>query len=80
MTAWADIQEDWAQNSEEKKITRILLWDLSTAFDTLDANLLCEKLKIYGFDENSTNWFRSYLTGRTQCIKSIYEFIHALLN
>ena len=43
MTAWADIQEDWISNNEEKKITGILLWDLSAAFDTLDANILCEK-------------------------------------
>ena len=34
MTAWADIQQDWALNTENKEITGVLLWDLSAAFDT----------------------------------------------
>ena len=28
MTAWADMQEDWSKNSEDKSMTGILLWDL----------------------------------------------------
>ena len=43
MTAWADIQEAWAQNGEDKMITGILLWDLPAAFDTLDAEIMCQK-------------------------------------
>ena len=35
MSAWADIQEDWARNTEEIEMTGVLLWDLSAAFDTL---------------------------------------------
>ena len=34
----------------------------------LKANF-CDKLKLYGFDENSTNWFKSFLTGRSQRVK-----------
>ena len=48
MTAWANLQRDWAQNSDEKKVTGILLWDLSAAFDTLDADILVKKL-VYTF-------------------------------
>ena len=44
MTAWADMQEDWTNNTEEMFISCILLWDLSTAFNTLDPNILWEKL------------------------------------
>ena len=40
MNAWAKIQIEWAQNSEEKFITGVLLWDLSAAFETLDADFL----------------------------------------
>ena len=46
MTAWANLQRDWAENSDEKKVTGILLWDLSAAFDTLDADILVKKLEI----------------------------------
>ena len=29
MTAWEDIQLDWAQKTEERNVTGVLLWDLS---------------------------------------------------
>ena len=69
MTAWANIQQDWAQNTEDKQITGIMLWDLSAAFDTLDAQILGKKLVLYGFTDHTTKWFLSFLTGRTQRIK-----------
>ena len=69
MTAWAQIQQDWALNTEEKKVTGVLMWDLSAAFDTLDHNILCNKLEIYGFTKNAVKWMRSYLSGRTQRVK-----------
>ena len=43
------LQREWAQNSENKLIAGVLLWDLSAAFDTLDADILVEKLKPYKF-------------------------------
>ena len=69
MTAWADIQKQWAQNSDDKKLTGVLLWDLSAAFDCLDPFILCKKLKFYGFDELTIKWYHSFLTGRTQRVK-----------
>ena len=38
MSAWADMQQEWSKNYDEKLMTGILLWDLSAAYDTLDAN------------------------------------------
>ena len=32
MTAWANLQKEWARNSDEKMIIGVLLWDLSAAF------------------------------------------------
>ena len=69
MTALTAIQQEWANNTAEKFITGVLLWDLSAAFDTLDSNILCKKLKIYGFDKLACAWFRSFLTGRSQRVK-----------
>ena len=31
----------------DKFITGILLWDLSAAFDTLSADIFCNKLKVF---------------------------------
>ena len=69
MSAHANIQHEWNSNSEKKLITGVLLWDLSAAFDCLDCDILCNKLSIYGFCNNSVNWFRSFLTGRSQQVK-----------
>ena len=49
MSAWADMQEDWTNNCEDKFMSGILLWDLSAAFDTLDPCILCEKLRLYKY-------------------------------
>ena len=69
MTALSTIQQEWAENTVNKFITGVLLWDLSAAFDTLNTSTLCKKLQIYGFDRLSCAWFRSFLTGRSQRVK-----------
>ena len=43
--------------------------DYSKAFDMLDHELLCAKLKFLGFDQVSVEFFRSYLSGRRQCVR-----------
>ena len=69
MTALSEMQRDWASNTDRKEKTGILLWDLSAAYDILYANLLCQKLAIYGFSDVSCRWMKTYLTGRTQKVK-----------
>ena len=69
MTAWNEVQLDWAQKTEDGLITGVLLWDLSAAFDTLDCNGLCDKLSLFGVQPRSVKWVRSFLTGRRQKVK-----------
>ena len=66
MSAWESIQQDWAEKTDEKKTTGVLLWDLTAAFDTLDSTILCKKLKLYGFQDSTIGWFRSFMIGRAQ--------------
>ena len=40
--------------------------DLSTAFGTLNHDLLLPKLEAYGFSESSLNYIQSYLRNRLQ--------------
>ena len=69
MTAWANLQRDWTNNTDDKMVTGILLWDLSAAFDTLDADILVKKLELFGFMQRTRNWFYSFLTNRSQRVK-----------
>ena len=69
MTAWQEIQLDWALNTEQKMVTGVLLWDLSAAFDTLDCEGLCKKLALFGVGPRSVDWVRSFLTGRSQKVR-----------
>jgi hypothetical protein len=63
------MQKDWIRNSEEGLITGVLVWDLSAAFDTLDIGLFLKKMTLYGADETTLSWFRTFLTERTQRVR-----------
>ena len=53
-------------NTSKGLFTGMLLLDLQKAFDTVDHEILCNKLKAIGV--LSVNWFKSYLTGRKQFV------------
>ena len=49
-------------------ITGMILIDLQKAFDTIDHDILLQKLYPIDFSKHSVNWFRSYLTNRTYLV------------
>ena len=48
------------------KLVGLVFIDLKKTFDTIDHNILCKKLELYGVQQREISWFKSYLTNRKQ--------------
>ena len=60
---------DYLRNSLEKKEFSIALFlDLSKAFDTVNHEILLQKLNFYGIRDKALDWFKSYLCNRKQFV------------
>lgn len=51
---------------DKKKLSALVLLDLSKAFDSINHQRLLHKLSNVGASKSTLNWFRSYLTDRFQ--------------
>ena len=56
------------EEKEKKKEILVVLYDLSSAFDTVCHKVLLNKLKMYGFNKNAIKWMSSYLEERKQMV------------
>ena len=73
-TALLKICTDILTSLDENNVCLLTLLDLSAAFDTIDHDILLNRLNItFGISGNAINWFHSYLNNRRQVVK-INEF------
>ena len=69
-TAVLRVMTDILRALDTGNLAVLTLLDLSAAFDTVDHATLLRRLSVtYGLDGAVLNWFRSYLSGRTQFVR-----------
>ena len=64
--ALAEALDKLRASLDNNYISMGIFLDLSKAFDTIDHDILIRKLNFYGIRGSALNWFRSYISDRTQ--------------
>jgi hypothetical protein len=68
-TALTRIQNDLLLSLERKQVSALVLLDMSAAFDTVNHNILLDRLSLnFGIHGSALSLFRSYLCNRTQSV------------
>ena len=68
-TALLTVQNEVFEAMEKGEVTALTLLDLSAAFDTIDHDLLLNRLTDwFGIGGNALSWLNSYLRDRFQCV------------
>lgn len=68
-TALTKFKNDVLKAFDNRSYTISLFLDMSKAFDTVDHQILLEKLKHYGIRDTAYHWFKSYLDNRKQYVE-----------
>ena len=63
------VNEEILKHIDNGKLIGIVFLDLKKAFDTVDHELLIQKLPHYGITNNTLLWINNYLNNRTQITK-----------
>ena len=66
VTALLESTNDWCVNIDNGLVNGVIFIDLKKAFDTIDHEILINKLECYGVDCSALGWFKSYLSDRKQ--------------
>ena len=58
---------NWSLNMDRGDMNSVVFLDIRKAFDTVNHQILLDKLHCYGIGDGELLFFRSYLQNRTQC-------------
>ncbi len=74
-TALVRVQNDLLLAKDKQLVSLLILLDLSAAFDTIDHQILCQRLETrFGIKDKALDWIKSYISGRTQSVKIGEEY------
>jgi len=68
-TALADVTDFILVNMNNRNFIGSVFIDLKKAFDTVDCFILARKLEKYGVKDTELQWFKNYLTNRSQRVQ-----------
>ena len=74
-TSLTGLVERWKEAVDNRNVVGVLSTDMSKAFDSLYPPLLINKLRAYGFSDNSLTLMRSYFTNRKNRVRISQERI-----
>ena len=63
------LSETWKRNIDSGKVVGVILIDFRKAFDTVNHNILHQKMKNCGLKGTLLEWLKSYLTDRSQYVE-----------
>ena len=68
-TALLYVTDQLLQAMDNKKVSIMVLLDMSKAFDSIRHDILLSKLQYLDFSQGALDWFQSYLSNRQQCVR-----------
>ena len=63
------VKDQLLQAMDDKKVSIMVLLDMSKAFDSIRHDILLSKLQSLDFSQCALDWFQSYLSDRQQCVR-----------
>lgn len=57
---------NWCVNVDKGLLNGVIFIDIKKAFDTIDHEIILQKLAKYGVDRDALKWLKSYLANRLQ--------------
>ena len=63
------VVDDLCENIDDGDLCGVCFLDIEKCFDSINHKILLQKLKYYGIDKSSLEWFQNYLHGRSQCVR-----------
>ena len=68
-TALLYVTDQLLQAMDSKKVSIMVLLDMSKALDSIRHDILLSKLQNLDFSQGALDWFQSYLSNRQQCVR-----------
>ena len=68
-TALLHVTDEWLKAMDDKKVSVVVLLDMSKAFDSIRHDILMQKLQKLGVAAPTLNWFKSYLLDCNQRVR-----------